>query len=857
MEMLNHLIFAFLCLAALAVLVQSQSQSGFISIDCGLSETSWYTDKRTGINYTSDATLTDAGVSYNISREFNGDAALEQRFLNVRSFPEGKRNCYTLKPARGNIKFLIRATFMYANYDDQGNLPSFDLFLGAQLWDSVDFEDASTIVTKEIIHMPQTNCVYVCLVNTSSGTPFMSSLELRPLLNSTYPTQSGSLLLYLRLDVGSTTNETIRFNDDVYDRVWSPYNRPGWTPISTSLSVDTTGNQFQAPSAVMKTAVIPANGSNSLTLNWETSDNTSQYYVYLYFAELQQDQVNNQTRQQYIYTNGKLWYDGPFLPNYLAATILYSTTPVTELQFSINKTEESPLPPILNALEIYKVKEFTQLLTNQQDGDAIINIKTNYGVKRSSWQGDPCAPKVLLWQGLNCSYDDYNPPRIISLSIRLVCMQEPIIKWNGQITAYISDLTSIQILNLTGNKLKGSVPIGLIERRDSGFLTLSMEGNPDMCLSKSCTKKKNVVVPFLASFLAVSVLVAALSILWILKTRNQGIPWNNGSLELKNRRFSYSDVVRVTDNFERIIGEGGFGTVYHGNLDDTQVAVKMLSPSSIQGYKQFQAEVELLMRVYHKNLTTLVGYCDDGTNMGLIYEFMANGNLESHLLDNQENSNVDILSWEGRLRIATEAAQGLEYLHSGCKAPIVHRDVKPTNILLNGKFQAKLADFGLSRMFPDEGRTHVSTTVAGTPGYLDPEYYTSNRLTDKSNVYSFGIVLLQIITSKPVIEKSQERTHIIQWASFMLAKGDIKNVVDPRLQGDYDINSVWKAVEVAMACVSQNSAKRPTMNQVVMELNECLAIEMDLTKLSNEGESKSSMESISLNLQSQSSPLAR
>ncbi|KAH7565383.1 hypothetical protein JRO89_XS09G0199600 [Xanthoceras sorbifolium] len=539
MEMLNHLIFAFLCLAALAVLVQSQSQS----------ETSWYTDKRTGINYTSDATFTDAGVSYNISREFNGDAALEQRFLNVRSFPEGKRNCYTLKPARGNIKFLIRASFMYANYDDQGNLPSFDLFLGAQLWDSVDFEDASTIVTKEIIHMPQTNYVYVCLVNTSSGTPFMSSLELRPLLNSTYPTQSGSLLLYLRLDVGSTTNETIRYNDDVYDRVWSPYNRPEWTPIITSLSVDTTGNQFQAPSAVMKTAVIPANGSNSLTLNWETSDNTSQYYVYLYFAELQQDQVNNQTRQQYIYTNGKLWYDGPFLPNYLAAATLYSTTPVTELQFSINKTEESPLPPILNALEIYKVKEFTQLLTNQQDdkdkdlfllelpvsvskpapvqsettyvqpvqssqqnlvvhasipeeedppstpttqkithplqvysrkkgpvsqpvhtqssdpnlmtdekyidigasfyflillcvkipGDAIMNIKTNYGVKRSSWQGDPCAPKVLLWQGLNCSYDDYNPPRIISLNLSSSGI-------DGQITAYISDLTSIQIL---------------------------------------------------------------------------------------------------------------------------------------------------------------------------------------------------------------------------------------------------------------------------------------------------------------------------------------------------------------------------------------------------------------------------
>ncbi|KAL5755844.1 hypothetical protein ACOSQ2_020590 [Xanthoceras sorbifolium] len=318
----------------------------------------------------------------------------------------------------------------------------------------------------------------------------------------------------------------------------------------------------------------------------------------------------------------------------------------------------------------------------------------------------------------------------------------------------------------------------------------------------------------------------------------------NGPLELKNKRFLYSDLVRMTNNFARIIGKGGFGTVYYGCLDDTQVAVKMLSPSSVQGYKQFQAEVELLMRVHHKNLTVLVGYCDDDTNMGLIYEFMANGDLETHLLD---NSMSNILSWEGRLRIATEAAQGLEYLHSGCKPPIVHRDVKSTNILLNENFQAKLADFGLSRMFPIEGGTHVSTTIAGTPGYLDPEYYISDRLTKKSDVYSFGVVLLEIISSRSVIEKSTERTHISLWVGSMLAKQDIKNIVDRRLHGDFDINSVRKAVTIALACVSPISTNRPTMTQVVMELNECLAIEITRMTVNQEtDQSKDSIGSINL-----------
>ncbi|KAK1578273.1 hypothetical protein Q3G72_028977 [Acer saccharum] len=207
MEILKLWIFSFLGLLALTVLVHAKTQSGFISIDCGLPENSAYTDNKTGINYTSDLTFTESGVSYNISSEYNRDT-LEQPFLTVRSFPEGMKNCYTLKPALGDGKFLIRASFMYGNYDGQNKLPSFDLLLGADVWDSVELADASTILSKEIIHVPPTNYIDVCLVNNGSGTPFISSLELRPLKNHSYPAFSGiSLLLYLRLDIGSTAND--------------------------------------------------------------------------------------------------------------------------------------------------------------------------------------------------------------------------------------------------------------------------------------------------------------------------------------------------------------------------------------------------------------------------------------------------------------------------------------------------------------------------------------------------------------------------------------------------------------------------------------------------------------------------
>ncbi|PRQ51154.1 putative transferase, protein kinase RLK-Pelle-LRR-I-1 family [Rosa chinensis] len=394
----------------------------------------------------------------------------------------------------------------------------------------------------------------------------------------------------------------------------------------------------------------------------------------------------------------------------------------------------------------------------------------------------------------------------------------------GTIPEFLSQLPDLNFINLEKNKLTGSVPVGLIEKRNNGLLSLSLCQNLNLSGNVPCKKNHKFIILEVVSISGISILLSIVAAIfcWGLKRKKQQGAVTNvkatiqlGSMESTKRKFTYSEILKITNNFERILGKGGFGTVYHGYLDKTQVAIKMLSPSA----------VDLLMRVHHKNLTNLVGFCNDKTRVGLVYESMCNGNLQEHL-------------------------SGLEYLHYGCKPPIIHRDIKSTNILLNENLQAKLSDFGLSKIFPTNDGTHgshVSTLVAGTPGYLDPEYYLSSRLNEKSDVYSFGIVLLEIITSRPVLSKLQERIHISQWVGFMLEKGDIFSIVDSRLKENFHANSVWKAVEIAMACVSPNVIDRPIMSEVIVELKESLATELALTKQSHETESRISIEIMSNN----------
>ncbi|MED6174845.1 hypothetical protein PIB30_072881 [Stylosanthes scabra] len=234
---------------------------------------------------------------------------------------------------------------------------------------------------------------------------------------------------------------------------------------------------------------------------------------------------------------------------------------------------------------------------------------------------------------------------------------------------------------------------------------------------------------------------------------------------------------------------------------------------------------------------------------------MANGNLDEHL--SGKKSNAKFLTWEDRLRIAVDAAQGLEYLHNGCKPLIIHRYVKCANILLTGNFQAKLADFGLSRSFIADGDTHISTAfVAGTLGYLDPQCTMLNRFTEKGDVYSFGVVLLKIITGLPAISKTEDKVHISHHVDSFLSKGDIEGIVDSKLQGDFDSRSVWKAVEIAMASVSYSPNKRPYMSDVLVVLKECLALEL-ARKESNIDTENNDLIEFTHNLTSETGPLVR
>ncbi|XP_023521501.1 LRR receptor-like serine/threonine-protein kinase IOS1 [Cucurbita pepo subsp. pepo] len=856
-----HSLFGFLlCGLTLLLLVQAQDQSGFISLDCGTPESTSYTETTTKIDYVSDAPFINSGVSGSVASIY-GDI-YQRQMRKLRSFPEGIRNCYNVS-VKKDTKYLIRANFLYGNYDGLNLLPQFDLYIGNSLWETINFTKVGIDTFKDLIHVTSSKEVHICLINTGNGVPFISALEFRPLLNITYQTASGSLSLYTRLDIGSTNNQTYRFPFDVYDRLWSPFNFNEWTQVSTNQTVDATDhNNHQPPSVVMKTASTPINASKPLEIWWDTV-NSSQYYVFIHFAEVVELR-GNQSRGFNIMHNGDHFY-GPLIPSYLSTLTVYSREQLDAADrhtFSLVPIENATLPPIINAFEIYTVKDISELASDKGDVDAITNIKSTYGVTKD-WQGDPCVPMEYPWSGLNCSNEA--APRITSLNLSTSGL-------NGEISSYISKLTMLQtldlsnnnltgkvpdflssllhlkILNLGNNNLSGPLPADLLKRSNDGSLSLSVGGNQnlDACTSDPCPKnekKNNIIIPIVASIGGVLVIVTIAAIsFWIIKSRKKPQGKNvvsvvdksetnsqfGNSLEVRRQQFTYSEVVKMTNNFTKVLGKGGFGEVYYGVIDDIQVAVKMLSLSSSQGYRQFQAEVTLLMRVHHRNLTSLVGYLNEGNHLGLIYEYMANGDLAEHLSE----SSPSILSWEDRLRIAIDAAQGLEYLHYGCKPPIVHRDVKTTNILLTDNFQGKLADFGLSKSFPIDGNTHMSTVVAGTPGYLDPEYYVSNRLTEKSDVYSFGIALLEIISCKPVISRTGVTPHIAKWATSSLAQGDIQSIVDPRLQGQYDTNSVWKTAEVAMACVAANSSRRPTMNDVVAELKDCLAMELS-RKLEN------------------------
>ncbi|XP_026410409.1 PTI1-like tyrosine-protein kinase At3g15890 [Papaver somniferum] len=283
------------------------------------------------------------------------------------------------------------------------------------------------------------------------------------------------------------------------------------------------------------------------------------------------------------------------------------------------------------------------------------------------------------------------------------------------------------------------------------------------------------------------------------------------------RIFTYKELNAATNGFseDNKLGEGGFGSVYWGKTSDgLQIAVKKLKAMNLKAEMEFAVEVEVLGRVRHKNLLGLRGYCAGIDQRLIVYDYMPNLSLLSHL-HGQFASEVQ-LDWKKRMNVIIGSAEGLLYLHQEVTPHIIHRDIKASNVLLDSNFDPLVADFGFAKLIPD-GVSHMTTRVKGTLGYLAPEYAMFGRVSESCDVYSFGILLLEILTGRMPIEKlpgGVKRT-ITEWAEPYIMKGRFKDLADPKLRGNFDINQLKQAINVAALCVQTDPENRPNMKEVV------------------------------------------
>ncbi|KAH8936947.1 hypothetical protein BDL97_17G112500 [Sphagnum fallax] len=652
-----------------------------------------------------------------------------------------------------------------------------------------------------------------------------------------------------------------RHPDDQFDRYWFPIQGSNSTfiqstsPLQSLVASQIVGNAGSIlgypPATVMDTALT---SSGNITISIP-DDYNYEYILSFYYAELNST-ANAGSRIFYLEAPGQ----GDFLLNPYSdsSNAVFSVdvivlpgiayTPGADIVLYPDQTVSSPLGPIANALEIWEMSTNPMAtMTNNQDAIAIEEIKSSTNL--TDWTGDPCVPVPYPW--VTCSTDSNFVPSITAVALdynglngslpllnRLANLQYLFLQNNslsGTIPYWLAELPSLSQLFVWNNNFSSQIPPSLLSKNSNWNFTY-LPGNPFLQgpSSMSNTKSTNIAIiigPVLGGILALVIIISL--VLFIqrkshIKTKERTLV--GGHLKMMKvahaggNPYSLAEVVTATNNFKIQIGKGGFGPVYYGKLEDGQeVAIKILDVKSSQGPSEFFNEVDVLSRASHRNLVLLIGYCLENDQQMLIYEYMHKGSLYDHLYGDLSTSTNEQLDWTTRLHIALNASQGLEYLHSGCNPSIIHRDVKTSNILLPSDMKnAKVADFGLSRLTYGENITHVTTNVKGTTGYLDPEYFTSQCLSVKSDVYSFGVVLLEIVSGRKAIDtmlQNREAWNLCDWVRINLQEGNINKILDPIVKASNpNLDALWKVAEIAIQCVEPKAIHRPIMTKVVEEL---------------------------------------
>ncbi|KAA3468838.1 putative LRR receptor-like serine/threonine-protein kinase [Gossypium australe] len=857
-------------------------QDGFLSLTCGGART--YVDS-SNITWVSDDTYINTGNITTIN--YVEDSGTYSSNVPLRFFPESqRRNCYKLPVENTSSMVLVRAQFMYKNYDRHWKPPAFLVSLGTAITSTVNLTNKDPWIEEFIWPVSKATLSFCLNAIPSSGSPVISSLEVRPLPQGAYRSGMGgfsnkSLRKQYRINSGYT-NGSLRYPADPFDRIWDADR--SYTPAHLSpafhipLGLSLSSLKESPPLDVLQTARVLARDD---VLHYNLPLYTlGDYYIVLYFADILPVSASFD-----ILINGVVQQSNFTITTSETSTLYFTQKGITSLDIAFRRIR---FYPQISAFEVYEIVDIPpEASSTTVSALQVIEQSTGFDL---GWQDDPCLPTP--WNHIECegstvtsldlsdinlrsispTFGDLLDLKILNLSfnqltsfgsdldslVNLKILDLHNNSLQGIVPASLGELENLHLLNLENNKLQGTLPPSLnresLEVRTLGNLCLSFSTMACNEASSNETPKVTVITnrkhtphTRLAIILGAAggavfalLLISRSVFLYVNKRETEATDTTSAPIDMRNwnaaRIFSYKEIKAATNNFKEVIGRGGFGSVYLGKLSDGKlVAVKVRSDRTQLGADSFINEVHLLSKIRHQNLVCLEGFCYESKKQILVYEYLPGGSLADYL--HGPNSQKFSLSWVRRLKIAVDAAKGLDYLHNGSDPRIIHRDVKCSNILLDAQMNAKVCDFGLSKQVTQSDATHVTTVVKGTAGYLDPEYYSTKQLTEKSDVYSFGVVLLELICGREPLNHSgsPDSFNLVLWAKPYLQASAFE-IVDDSLKGTFDVESMRRAALVAVKSVDRDASLRPTIAEVLAELKDAYSIQLSyLASLGHSG----------------------